>query len=127
MPFETFAQNRRRNADVSDGYIVYLHTNDPGANGTENRVPAAVVAGAAIAAGAAQWDVTTDAQATLASDLSFGNAGQAQNGVTWVSIFTDAGDYFARRQLASSVDIANGAPVILQASSFVWRYTSTDA
>ena len=126
MPFSTFANNRRRDNDVADGYTFYLHDGDPGANGTANRIPGAVVGGAAVAAGAAQWDVTTDGEATLAADLSFGNAGQAQTGVTWYSVFTDAGDFFARRELAATMNIANGAPVILSSSSIVWRYTSTD-
>ena len=75
--FSTFANNRRRNLDVADGYKVYLNTDDGGSDGTANRVAAGVVGSVDIAPGAAQWDVTTDGQATLANHLNFGNAGQA--------------------------------------------------
>ena len=47
------------------------------------------------------------------------------NGVSWISMF-DGTDYFARRELAASVNIANGAPVSITASTMVIEYTSTD-
>ena len=120
MQFTTFANNRRRDTDVADGYTVYLNTGDPGgpdSAGTANRVPAGFVGSQGIAAGAAQWDVTTDGEATLANHLNFGNAAQAQAGVSHMSVFTDAGEYFAGGALAASMDFALGDPVIVAASS----------
>lgn len=123
MQFTTFANNRRRDQDVADGYTFYLHTDDPGNAGTDNRVPAGFVAGVAVAAGAAQWTLT-DGQAVLQNHLNFGNAGQAQAGVSHMTVFTDAGDFFAGGELADSMDFEDGDPVIVAASSVVWQYTS---
>lgn len=124
MQFTTFANNRRRSQDVADGYTFYLHTGPPGDAGTTDRVPAGFVGGQAVAAGAAQWDVTTDGVAVLAAHLNFGNAGQAQAGVSHMTVFTDAGEYFAGGELAASMDFESGDPVIVAASSIRWEYTS---
>ena len=61
----------------------------------------------------------------MAADIDFGNAGAAVNGVSWYSLFRGA-TFYARRALAASMNIANGAPVTLAGDSIVIEITSSD-
>ena len=126
MPIESFGLREAVAQNTESALTVYLHTGDPGTAGTTNRVAAGTLGSADIPAAGTGWTYhATLGRATMTTDLSFGNANAAVNGVSWISMF-DGTDYFARRELAASVNIANGAPVSITASTMVIEYTSTD-
>ena len=127
MAFETYGLTQMMN-EIVDGTLTFrLHTDDPGANGTANLIAASVLDRPAVT-GTASWSNTVIANGRrfqLLSDLDFGNASQAINGVDWISIF-EGTNFVARRELSASVDIANGAAVSVTAATVRFEITSTD-
>ena len=126
MPIENFGL-REAVVDATEEVItVYLHIGNPGGAGTSNRVPSAVFGGADIDAGAAGWTIHgSEGRAEVSDDINFGNAGQAVNLVSWYSLFKGA-NFYARRELAAEVNIANGANMILTGSTVTIEFTSVD-
>ena len=102
---------------------VHLHTGDPGAAGTTNRVPSTSIGSATIPSPSG-FNLQGNT-ATAADDLDFGTASAAVSGVSWMSVF-NGNSYWARRELAAPMDVANGAAVVVTASTFVFAITSTD-
>ena len=133
--------------DVSVEVEVRLHTGDPGSSGTANEVALSsltipvwpvIAAGHTTSGGWVGAAVTNGYGVTKRDaasgpdsmdDLSFGNASSAISGVSWVSYWRGASGsrvYFAKRQLASGADIADGAPISLTRTTIRIEYTSTD-
>lgn len=111
--------------DTDDEITVYLHTGDPGANGTANRVPAASLGSATIANDG--WTVhASNPQAQVTNDIDFGTANAAINGVSHYSLFKGSALY-ATRALAATVNIANGAEVVMTGSTIMVEYASSDS
>lgn len=126
MPIENFGLREMVQAAISDAITVYLHTANPGTNGMTARVTALTTAAPTITATTGWTLHGTQGRAEVASDVSFGNATQAIPGVSWYSLFK-GGSFYARRALASSMNIANGAPVTLTGSTIVIEVTSSDS
>lgn len=126
MAIENFGLREAVLAATDDVITVRLHTGNPGAAGTTNRVPTGTLGSVDVAAGSTGWTIhASQGRAEVAADLDFGNAAAAATGVSWISMFKGA-NFYARRELAAPMDIANGAPVTLTGSTVVIEFTSTD-
>ena len=126
MAIENYGLREMILTAVDDDITVYLHTADPGSAGTTSRVASASIGSATITA-TSGWTIhATQGHAEAASDISFGVALAAVTGVTWVSMFKGT-NFYARRVLQSSMDVAIGSTVSVTASSIVLEVTSTDS
>ena len=124
-PIENYGLREAALGAVGDDITVYLHTGNPGSNGTSNRVASSSIGSATITA-TSGWTIhATQGHAELSGDLDFGNANAAVAGISWTSMFKGS-NFFARRELAAPMDAANGAPVTITGSSVVIEFTSTD-
>ena len=111
---------------VDAAFTVYLHTGNPGVTGITNRVASTTLPSRNISAGSAGWTIHgTQGRAEVTDDIDFGTAGAGVNSVSWYSLFK-GGTFYARRALATSQDIAIGAPVTLAGDSIVIEVTSSD-
>ena len=125
MPLENPALNEAIDNALADDITVYLNKGNPGSNGTAGRVTALTTASVTLAT--ANWTINaTSGHAEVTADIDFGNATAAINGVNWYSLFK-GNVFWARRALAASKDIANGAPVTLTGSTVEIEFTSVDA
>lgn len=125
MPIATAVLRAHVIEDTNDEITVYLHTGDPGAAGTANRVPAASLGSATIADDG--WTVhASNPRAEVTDDIDFGTASAAINGVSHYSLFKGAALY-ATRALPAAVNIANGAEVVMTGSTVVVSYSSADS
>ena len=125
MPLENAALNEAIDNALADDITVYLNIGNPGVTGTSGRVTNLTTASVVLAT--ADWTINaTTGHAEVSDDLDFGNASAAINGVNWYSMFKGA-TFWARRALAASMDIANGAPVTLTGSTVEVEFTSVDA
>ena len=127
MAIENFGLHDAIVDAVGDIITVRLHAGNPGTAGTANRVTDLSTQSVDIAAGASGWTIhATEGSAEVTNDLDFGNATSAITGVNWYSMFKGT-NFFARRLLSASMDIADGAPVTLTGSTIDIEFTSTDS
>ena len=126
MPIEVYGLREAIDGLIEDVITVYLHTGDPGSAGTSNRVASGSIGSTTIAATSGWTKHATLGRATAASDLEFGSASAAVTGVSWISMFKGT-NFFARRALSASKDVANGADVSIDAADVVINVTSTDS
>ena len=127
MPIEDYGL-RRAILDATEGVLTcYLHTGNPGNNGTNNRVPTSTLGSVAIPAGSTGWNIhASEGSAVAADDLDFGTAGAAVTAINWYSLFR-GNNFFSRRLLAAARNIADGEGVVLASSSITLEYTSVDS
>lgn len=111
--------------DTNDEITVYLHTGDPGAAGTADRVPAGSLGSATIPANG--WTVhASNPRAEVTDDIDFGAAMADIAGISHYSLFK-GNVLFATRALdGAAVNVASGVEVVLSGSSIVVVYTSPD-
>ena len=126
MAIEAYGLNEAVVEAVGDVITVYLHTGNPGGSGTANRVPTGALGGKDIPAGTSGWAIDASlGRAVAAANPDFGTAGEAVDNVSWMSMFKGT-NFYARRALSASVDIALGAPVDLDKDTVVIDFNSTD-
>ena len=125
MPLENPALNEAIDNAVADDITLYLNIGDPGVNGTAGRVTQLTTPSVVLST--ADWAVhAVNGRANVNANPSFGNATAAVNGVSWYSMFKGS-VFWARRELAAAMNIANGAPVTLTGTTVVVEFTSVDA
>ena len=126
MPIEDYGLREMIIAATSDVITAYLHTGDPGTQGTANRVPSSTLGSVDIPAGTTGWNIhASEGSATAANNLDFGNAGAAVTAISWYSLFK-GGNFYARRVFAAARTIGNGDPVVFTGSSITLEVTSVD-
>ena len=123
MPIESYGLGRARADAVSDDTIVYLHTGDPGAAGTTDRVTDLTTP--AVTIPASGWTVS-EGRAEASDDLDFGAASADIAGISWMSMFKGT-DFYIRREVDTPTDVTDGQPVVVTGSTVVIEFTSTDA
>lgn len=127
MPIENYGLREAVIDATEESITIYLHTGNPGSNGTANRVSSSALPSRTIAAGATGWDIhATQGHAEVAADVDFGAAGAAVNGINWYSMFKGS-NFYARRQLAASYNVANGANFTLTGSEIDIEFLSSDS
>ena len=126
MPIATSVLRAHVIDDTNDQITVYLNTGNPGSAGTANRVPSGSLGSATIPANG--WTVhATNATASVSSDINFGTASAAVNGVAYYSMFKGSALYATRAIVGGSVNFASGTEVVLTGSTVTVEYTSTDS